>query len=193
MNDFFRTFSDDASLSHPGGLELTKRMIRQARLAGWLHKKAHIIDLGCGGGNTVSYLNSHGYYAVGVDSTPPLDSPDLIIGDASALPWPDDTFDCAITEFSLSSIGIEKAVPEIRRVLKPGGILFISDLFPSGLRPSWTEKYGFQVLHLENDTSYLKTYLNEWITRNPSRRNEAQNLFLDDAGYYSVIMQKNKI
>lgn len=53
---------------------------------------------------------------------------DLREGDAQQLEFPDDTFDTAVCTFSLCAIADErKAVSEMQRVLKPGGLLLLAD------------------------------------------------------------------
>jgi len=49
---------------------------------------------------------------------------DVRVGDMSALPWPDDSFD-AVTSFN-GIWNVETALHEIRRVLKPGGRVALS-------------------------------------------------------------------
>jgi ubiquinone/menaquinone biosynthesis C-methylase UbiE len=51
---------------------------------------------------------------------------DIQLGDAQALPFPDDSFDTVVCTFSLCSIPDDrKAVAEAKRVLRPGGQLIL--------------------------------------------------------------------
>lgn len=60
---------------------------------------------------------------------------DLREGDAQQLDFPDATFDTVVCTFSLCAIPDErKAVAEMRRVLKPGGLLLLADHVRSASR-----------------------------------------------------------
>jgi len=60
---------------------------------------------------------------------------DLRLGDAQALPFPDATFDTVVCTLSLCSIPNDRrAVAEMKRVLRPGGRLFLLDHVPSTVR-----------------------------------------------------------
>ena len=53
---------------------------------------------------------------------------DLQQGDATALPWPDETFDAVVSTFALSAIpDVDAALDEMVRVLRPGGRIVIVD------------------------------------------------------------------
>src|SRR6266536_161440 len=53
---------------------------------------------------------------------------DLRVGDAQALEFPDASFDTVVCTFSLCGIPDDrKAVAEMRRVLRPGGLLLLGD------------------------------------------------------------------
>jgi ubiquinone/menaquinone biosynthesis C-methylase UbiE len=54
---------------------------------------------------------------------------EIVTGDVCALPWPDGTFDAAFCECTLSLLGTpERCLAELSRVLRPGGVLLLSDL-----------------------------------------------------------------
>lgn len=53
---------------------------------------------------------------------------ELLDADAADLPFGDDTFDCAVVTFVLCTIpDVEAAVAELRRVLKPDGVLLFAE------------------------------------------------------------------
>ena len=82
---------------------------------------------------------------IGVDSTPEMvalagekikqqrqcDKTNVILGDALALPFPDDTFSCATAGFSLRNMpDLQAALIEMVRVVAPGGRVTTLELTP---------------------------------------------------------------
>jgi ubiquinone/menaquinone biosynthesis C-methylase UbiE len=60
----------------------------------------------------------------------------LCEGDAQALPFPDDAFDTVVSTYALCSVPDERrTVLEMRRVLKPGGLLILVDHVRSSVTP----------------------------------------------------------
>jgi ubiquinone/menaquinone biosynthesis C-methylase UbiE len=85
------------------------------------------LDAGAGEGATTASLREKGFSAIGIDIN--FKSEFVIYGDMTKIPFPDNTFDAGVCECSLSACGdYEKALEELRRVLIPGGDLFISDV-----------------------------------------------------------------
>jgi SAM-dependent methyltransferase len=65
------------------------------------------------------------------------------VGDATALPFEDDSFDGAITRFSLHHIpGPIRVLEEMRRVVRPGGYVVVSDFVTDedGESAAWQEE-----------------------------------------------------
>jgi ubiquinone/menaquinone biosynthesis C-methylase UbiE len=61
---------------------------------------------------------------------------DLREADAHALPFPDACFDTVVCTFSLCAIPDEhRAVSEMNRVLRPGGLLLLADHIAGATRP----------------------------------------------------------
>ena len=108
-----------------------------------------VIEVGCGAGANLWFAAREGFAVAGIDGS---DSAiayaqqrfaddgltgDLRVGDFTELPWPDGSFDLAIDRAALTCCGrtaAERAVAELRRVLRPGGRLLFtpySDRHPS--------------------------------------------------------------
>ena len=97
-----------------------------------------VLDLGCGVGRHVVYLAERGFRMAGVDISPSgmrltqevcslrQFNFEGHVSDMSTLPWEDETFDAVL---SISAIHhhqrreIVRTLGEVRRVLKPGGLL----------------------------------------------------------------------
>lgn len=116
----------------PGGLELTRRM---AELLG-MSQGRRVLDVASGKGATVDLLSQEfGCLAVGLDRSRQLASTSagggrIVVGDAGTFPFADEAFDAVISECSLSLCpDKERAAMEMKRVLKPGGKLGITDVF----------------------------------------------------------------
>ncbi len=97
---------------------------------------SRILEVGCGNGKTLSALRDAGYAAVGIDFSGEAVAacrrflPDAEVLQASVmdLPFPDSSFDGAVMFHVLENIGegdVERAVSELRRVVRPGGHLIV--------------------------------------------------------------------
>ena len=103
-----------------------------------------VLDLGCGVGRHLIYLAKRGFRMAGVDVSPSgiRLSRDACrdrkiafegyISDMSALPWANETFDAVLSTSTIHHHrrhDIVRTLGEVRRVLKPGGLLLAD--FPS--------------------------------------------------------------
>jgi ubiquinone/menaquinone biosynthesis C-methylase UbiE len=124
-----------ASGIRPGGLSLTHRALRVARLG----EGDRVLDIGCGTGISVGYfIREHGIRAVGLDASPYLVSRGkagdptlpLLRAHAEALPFPDGSFDAVSLECTLSLVSDrDRVLDECYRVLTPRGRLIVTDLY----------------------------------------------------------------
>lgn len=101
-----------------------------------------VADLGCGTGNVAELLSKHVKSIIAVDqSQPMLDAAqkrlgtctniDLRLGDLNDLPIPDQTVDAATCVLVLHHLEHpEKAIREMARIVKPGGLALIVDMLP---------------------------------------------------------------
>ena len=91
-----------------------------------------VLDVGCGRGTTLSWLARHTAYQVqGLEPDPDYAALcGAVQGLAQQLPFAERSFDAVLMEcvFSLLDQG-ELAAGEVWRVLRPGGVLLLSDLY----------------------------------------------------------------
>ncbi|MGI6472289.1 MAG: ubiquinone/menaquinone biosynthesis methyltransferase [Candidatus Methanomethylophilaceae archaeon] len=100
------------------------------------------LDVGTGTGEIAFLMASRGGNVTGIDLTPAmielaekkmteknLPKADLMVGDALDLPFEEGTFDCVTSGYMLRNVtDIPKAVSEMCRVLKSGGICVVAEL-----------------------------------------------------------------
>jgi len=147
-------------------------------------RNAQILDLCCGNGETLDALHAMGFRNLsGTDIVvnPGLSAdPRFIthVGDAAALPFPDDSFDWILIVHALHHLGpaehIDDVLKECDRVLKAGGRLAVLD-FPASPQihlAFWFFRRKFllfffvsEVLSralIQEEWYFLKPYLKEW-------------------------------
>ena len=137
---------------HPGGEDLTRRMLDLAAVG----RADRVLDVASGAGTTALLAaRERGCEVVGLEygaaavagaradaeAAGSADAVSFVEGDAERLPFGDASFDVAICECALCTFTDKTtAVAEMRRVLRPGGRLAISDVvadhsrLPEGLR-----------------------------------------------------------
>lgn len=138
-----------------------------------LTPKHRILDVGCGTGLASGPLVDNDFNVVGVDPSEPMlahakrryPEAQWVAGIAEKLPFDDASFDAAISAQAIHRVDRAVAIAEIRRVLKPNGLVAIwwkhlmgddtvkimrdesatelgIDVPPSGLRGGFKEFYG---------------------------------------------------
>ena len=97
------------------------------------------LDIGCGEGRLSRDLTALGHRVTGVDASPTMvaaareadPSIPAHVADAAALPFPDESFDCAVAFMSLQDVDdMPGAVREAARVLEAGGYLCVAVVHP---------------------------------------------------------------
>jgi ubiquinone/menaquinone biosynthesis C-methylase UbiE len=170
--------------AHPGGIQLTKEIFQAEKIT----STTHILDVGCGTGQTAAYLAAqYGAIVTGIDIHPVMVEKaktrmatyhlpvEIIQGSIENSPFQDETFDLVISESVLSFVNKPRSLTEIFRLLKNGGRFIANELTLSQhLNPSnekeITHFYGLDFLPLERD----------WIT------------LLQQAGFKGIKIRKQK-
>jgi ubiquinone/menaquinone biosynthesis C-methylase UbiE len=112
--------------------KITDALLREIRAAG----ADRVLEVGIGTGRMARPLMARGVRMVGVDISPEMmtrllgqltpehSAPDLLIGDATALPLGSGSFRAAMVVHVLHLVSsVEETLAEIRRVLAPSGVL----------------------------------------------------------------------
>jgi SAM-dependent methyltransferase len=105
-----------------------------------------VLDIGCGRGYIGEIVRARGGRYTGLDLVPSRGGFALSIGDAAALPYRDAAFDAVFCIDAFEHIPDPvRAAHEMRRVLRPGGFVFLST--PNygnvaGLVKRWCERFG---------------------------------------------------
>lgn len=123
--------ADSKTFSHPLRFDVFEKLVP---------RDASILDYGCGYGRTCEELLTHGYQNVvgadisrkmierGLQGDPSLN---LVCFDGGELPFADESFDACTLLAVLTCIptdaGQAEVVRQLHRVLRPGGILYVSD------------------------------------------------------------------
>ena len=124
---------------HPGGVGRTRELLA----ASGLPAGSRILDVGCGLGASARVAATE--FELTVDA---IDVSEAVLqraqerspgsditwhrGDVTDLAAADETYDAVLAECVLAAAPREQAVAEITRVLRPGGLLLISDVEVSG-------------------------------------------------------------
>ncbi|WKY47145.1 class I SAM-dependent methyltransferase [Eubacteriaceae bacterium ES3] len=166
----------------PGGHALAKLMIEE----NCLNADNQLLDIGCGRGATLNYLKDRlGTMGTGLDCSKILlqecreSGLSCVNGKGEALPFKADSFNCVLSECSLSLMEAPLVVNEVHRVLQNDGYWGIADLYakrPGQLRSlenkglntcisklhdleslvQTLEKAGFKIICLNEVSSLLK-------------------------------------
>ena len=126
-----------------GPLKPFAHPVNLARLKEYVDPACRILDFGCGYGRVAGFLWSHGYHnVIGVDPAPAMVAaararfPELeihVLADAPHVGVPDASVGAVLLFTVLTCVpgdaGQRAIVQEATRVLVPGGLLYISDLW----------------------------------------------------------------
>ena len=131
-----------------------------------------VLDAACGTGRHSRYLAARGHRIIGVDRSAAmlararakLPEGDFREGDLEALPLASASVDVAICALALVHLqGLDRAVAELARVVRPGGRVIISDVHPFIVQLGWQAQFrtaaggtGFMRLHPHLPSDYCR-------------------------------------
>jgi ubiquinone/menaquinone biosynthesis C-methylase UbiE len=141
---------------------------------------ARVLDAGCGTGGMLSVL--HSFDAHGIDASPSAIQhcqqrglSRVSLASVHALPFPDASFDAVLSLDVLYHANVDeaRALAEMRRVLKPGGLLVMNlpafeclrgshDVAVSGVR-RYTSCHVQRLLRLHSLKPEMTHYWNAWL------------------------------
>jgi len=132
--DYWNQVGPTKPFAHPVNIE---------QLARWVSPTSRILDYGCGYGRALGFLHANGYTnLIGFDPAPamidaarrsyPAISFDTL-NDYQSVPLPDASVDGVLLLSVLTCVatneGQRAIISEITRVLRPSGLLYVSDMF----------------------------------------------------------------
>lgn len=180
---------------HVGGLTSTKELAELCHIS----KHSKVLMVGCGTGFSACFVaQSFGCSVVGVDIAEVSigkakerakgigleDKVEFRIGDAYDLPFEPETFDVVITEFVSQFLDTDRAFREFVRVLKPGGMVGINEMYRDADVPPAIAEEIMEAEHIFGEITQLPFSL-------PSP--EEWKLWLEGAGLCDVRVHKHKI
>jgi ubiquinone/menaquinone biosynthesis C-methylase UbiE len=133
--------------------ELLELMVGVGDLAG-----RRVLDVGCGTGSVARALTERGSRVWGVDPSQEMLAVardrvgrrgGLKLGRAEALPFKDAWFERVVLRLVVHLVDRARALPELARVLAPGGRAVIATFEPSHFAGFWLNRYFPSVQHID--------------------------------------------
>jgi SAM-dependent methyltransferase len=144
-----------------------------------------ILELGCANGWNMSRFAQYGLPTIGLDTVrervrlAKTHGPALL-GDGLVLPFANGCLDAVYVQHVLHHIGdVERAIAEVRRCLRPGGIFFLVETVEDNPIIRWGRRLHPSWLGDEINASFTFRGLQEKVT--------AAGFTIQEAGQYSVI------
>jgi SAM-dependent methyltransferase len=172
--DYWNRIGPTKTFAHPLNLE---------KLSQWVRLDSRILDYGCGYGRALGFLHSKGYWnLVGMDPAPAMidkarsGHPQIafsVLNDFRNSGLPAESIDAVLLFAVLTSVPRNEdqiaIVAEITRVLRPGGVLYISDMLLQTDSRNIAryerdeKKYGIYGIFDLNDGATVRHHQRLWI------------------------------
>jgi SAM-dependent methyltransferase len=130
-----------------------------------------ILDLGCAAGWNMSRFRQNGRFPIGIDVVPErvilaAHHGPVAIASGLKLPFARDTFDLIYIQHVLHHIGdVKQALAEVRRCLKPGGVLFLIETVENNPIIRWGRRLYPQWLGDEVNAPFYFAELMETLAK----------------------------
>ncbi len=131
-------------------------------------KASRMLDIGCGTGDMLREINKKfpQLALFGIDPTSQfvtrakskLPQATIVEGDAEKLPYEDAYFDFVMSHIVFQHVDREKALAEAKRVLKPNGVLMITEILSSKANLSQMQKAIIKVNQAQRDILLIKNF-----------------------------------
>jgi len=184
-------------------------------------KSTNILDVACGTGKSTEPLTNLGVKVFGVDHDPQMIQEakeqaqlrnlniDYVVANAEQLPFPDNYFNVVTVGTAFHFFVNETAMTEIKRILKPGGLLFVywtlttkdipvEDEIPGSIfeKYNWV-KIPSELRNLENISNFFSKAGLERVSteRIPTISNstvEERVGLQTTSGFYELLSEENK-
>jgi len=143
-----------------------------------LHREMKILDIGCGNKYITNKIKSEGYDIIGIDKNSlskwSNKEPDIVM-DATKMNFRDNTFDIVLAIEVLEHCN---CISEIKRVLKPNGLLICSTPTP---KTQWIRNILIKLGLLQNQDSENHRLFD--LRRLPMKNIEYRKMFLRTSQY----------
>jgi ubiquinone/menaquinone biosynthesis C-methylase UbiE len=155
-------------------------------------KGRRVVDCGCGTGIIGEMAKERGALVTGIDISAAMVSKaneriEAVVGDVSALPFADGSFDIAFSFMTLMlAEDLNAAIKEMHRVLAPAGELYFAFVHPSA--DVWDRATG---AHAPDLSRYLEIEMRDWVFHlRDGKRFEAEYIHRPVQEYFRALSSR---
>ncbi len=175
INTYYENYWNRDTDTSDGDVTTAERKRRLlVTLSRYVNAGEQVLDLGCGGGKFTSWMSQAGYTAQGMDISrnalemAKRNNPDVsykLLEPDGSIPAPDGTFAAVwCTEVIEHILDIHVFLSEVRRVLKPGGILILTTPYHGFLKNLLIVLLKFD-RHFDPEESHIRYFGKKGLSR----------------------------